>query len=221
LPSTISIDPARVTPKRPGSKTPQSLLHTPRCVSLPRRASQTDLSWFFPSILHPNSASASSGFLTSHFYLVLSLSSASTSLLFFFFLLLTSNSYSQTTAQHHLLLHSLALTSAHSLASVLAPDSSFLLLLHFHRHHLQPCRSSHCSSSATVSIARPASCKVSFLQISDSRVPTTDCTRRCHLICRAHTSRVTLLTCFRQQYRPTKVSEAQLHAFHQLASKVS
>ena len=163
LPSTSRIDLARVTPRRPNSKTSQSLLHTPRCVSSLRRASQPDLSWFFPSIHHPDSASASSGFLTitptslSH-----SLPAPAFSSLFS--LSTSSNSYSQTTTQHHLLLHSLALTSAHSLASVLAPDSSFSLLLQLPSPPsaalpllslLFASNSEHCSS---------ASCKVSLSQ---------------------------------------------------------
>jgi len=195
LPSTSRIDLARVTPRRPNSKTSQSLLHTPRCVSSLRRASQPDLSWFFPSIHHPDSASASSGFLTitptslSH-----SLPAPAFSSLFS--LSTSSNSYSQTTTQHHLLLHSLALTSAHSLASVLAPDSSFSLLLHFHRHHLQPCRSSHSSSPATASIAPQLRARSVFRNFDLS---CSDCMMHTPLpsTYRTHTSWVSSLIWFR------------------------
>ena len=168
-------------PERPNFETSQSLLHTSRCVSFPRRASQTNLSWFFPSPKHHTDSArrrvASSR--SSHSYLALSpsrpLSPHLTSflLLLFFFLLSSSNSYSQTTTQHHLLLHSLALTvgsliSISPRARFLLPTSSTLA----HRHHLQPCRFSHSSPPATVSIALPALCKVRPSDFSTSLTST-------------------------------------------------
>lgn len=116
-------------PERPNSKTSQSLLRTSRCVNSPRRASQTDLSWFFPSPKHYTDSArrrVASSRSISHLPPPLAVLSSSTSpRLLPFFLLSSSNSYSQTTTQHHLLLHSLTLTVG-SLISI-SPRARFLL----------------------------------------------------------------------------------------------